>query len=371
MKKILYTLSFLFLFAGISSAQTYTFECVCENVSGSRCDICNQVTQSRFFCGLLVKKNGVPHKWIDSPYIIKWNGNTAVIQEIIPAAETISIAMSGTEYTVLDSFKNAIICPCIAPEIDIAVDTPIIGNGTPGNPLTIGQFGADTNDVLIWNGHHWYPGQINFTGINTADLPYYLNDEDAMADGLSVGDTYLLDCGNTLGMPAGVYKVVKICGFDCMVALKYFIDDESAFAAGIPQKAQYCVDEANPYGIQNGFVKLVVRDSIYTSGTLACDTTLTYHDNDIDALGDGKSLGNLYAMSSTNTYGAPTGMERAVSQPSSTMADTPTCCSLESNLPFYTNDTTAVGGGLSAGSWYYLASGNTYGYPYSTKKQVQ
>ena len=348
----------------------YTFECVCENVTGSRCDICNSVTQSRFFCGLLVKKNGNPHKWIDSPYIIKWNGNTAVIQEIIPAAESISIAMSGTEYTVLDSFKNAIICPCIAPEISIEVDTPIIGNGTPGNPLTIGQFGADTNDVLIWNGHHWYPGQINFTGINN-NLPWYLNDIDAMADGLVPGDTYLLDCGNTLGMPAGVYKVVKICGFDCAIALRYFVDDEAAFLGGIPQKGQYLLDESNPYGIQNGFVKLLVRDSIYTTGGLACSTAETYHDNDIDAIGEGKEIGDLYAMSSTNTYGAPTGCERAVSQISSTSADAPNCCSLEDNLKFFTNDTAATGGGLSTGSWYYLASGNTYGYPYSTKKQVQ
>ena len=318
-----------------------------------------------------MKKNGAPHKWIDSPYIIKWNGNTAVIQEIIPASETISIAMSGTEYTVLDSFKNAIICPCIAPEIDIAVDTPIIGNGTPRNPLTIGQFGADTNDVLIWNGHHWYPGQINFGNINTNELPYYLDDSDAIANGLSIGDTYLLECSNTYNLPAGLYKVVKICGYDCAAALRYFLDDEVAFSGGIPKGGQYCVDEANPYGIQNGFVKLVVLDSLYTTGTLSCDTTLQYYNNDAAAIVAGKSIGDLYAMSAVNTYGAPTGMERAVSQPSSTLANAPNCCSTNSNLPFYQNDTTAIAGGLVAGDWYHLSPDNTYGYPYSTKKQIQ
>lgn len=349
-------------------AQTFTFECVCDNISGANCDICNTVTQSRFFCGLIVKRNGVPVKWIDSPYIIKWNGTTAHIQEIIPAAESISISMIGTAFTSLDSFKLALMCPCIAnPSV---VDTPIIGNGSPGSPITIGQFGADTSDVLIWNGKHWYPGKVGF-GSLLVDLPYYLNDQHAISDGLVVGDPYLLDCGNTLGMPSGVFKVVKICGYECGIALKYFRDDWAAIAGGVPIGQQYLIDESNPYGVQNGFVKLVALDSIFTNDTLVCEIEVDYYINDLAALVDGKEIGDLYATSAANTYGAPAGMERAVSLFSSTMADVPNCCSLDATLPFYANDTVATGDGLSSGNWYYLSQSNTYGYPYSTKKQVQ
>lgn len=368
MKRALTAILFAFLLPAISAAQTFTFECVCENVSGARCDICNTVTQSRFFCGLLVKRNGVPHKWIDSPYIVKWNGTTAHIQEIIPAAEQIQISLLGTQWTELDSFKNAIMCPCIVDAV--AVDTPIIGDGSPGNPITIGQFGADTSDVLIWNGHHWYPGKVKLSS-TVVDLPYFLNDQDAIAGGLMPGDPYLMECGNTLGLPAGVYKVVKLCGYDCGIALKYFVDDEAAFASGVPIGQQYLLDESNPYGIQNGFLKMVALDSVFTSGTLVCSQELDYYVNDIAALGDGKEVGDLYATSAANTYGSPAGMERAVSLLTSTMADAPNCCSLDETLPFYTNDTTATGDGLTAGRWYYLSQSNTYGYPYATKKQVQ
>lgn len=292
---------------------------------------------------------------------------------MIPNPDKIIIARFQTPFATIQGFADSTNCVCNfgGGMATVEVDTPIVGDGSAGNPIKIGQFGADTNDVLVWNGRHWYPGKVKFGKIDTGDLPYYINDEAAMAGGLSVGDTYLLDCGNTLGMPSGVYKVVKICGFDCFVALKYFVDDEAAFAAGIPQKSQYCVDESNPYGVQNGFVKLVVRDSVYLTGGLSCSAVRDYYVNDIDALGDGKEIGDLYATSSANTYGSPAGMERAVSQISSTMADSPSCCSLEDNLPFFSNDGTAVTGGLSAGSWYYLSQSNTYGYPYSTKKQIQ
>jgi len=353
-----------------AKAQTYTFECVCENVSGSRCDICNSVTQSRFFCGLLVKKNGAPHKWIDSPYIIKWNGNTAVIQEIIPAAETISIAMSGTEYTVLDSFKNAIICPCLPLDsLNIVVDTPIIGNGSPGNPLTIGQFGADTTKYLNWNGHHWYPASIDFTDIQN-NLPYYLGDAEAIANGLMPGDAYLLKCDNDYSLPAGIFKVVKGCAFDCGGPITYYINDAIAFANGVPFGHDFSVSDDNVYGILYGFIKAVASDTL-TNDTLSCTTVLPFHINDADALMGSLSFGDLYNMSQANTYGAPWGTHRALSLLSgAAFADPPICCDLNATLPYFPNDTAAISGGLAAGRYYYLSSDNTYGYPYGTKKVI-
>ena len=67
MKKIL-LLSFFTFVASFSHAQTFTFECYCGDLSGARCDICTGQTQTRFFCGLLVKKSGTVVKWINAPY---------------------------------------------------------------------------------------------------------------------------------------------------------------------------------------------------------------------------------------------------------------------------------------------------------------
>lgn len=114
MIRTLKTLLFLvFVCLGYTAnAQTFTFECKCENLVPPDCDICNTSVQSRFFCGLLIRKNGTAFKWIDAPYIVKWQGETAVIQEIIPSSETITIGRYGTEYGTLDSFKLALNCQC-------------------------------------------------------------------------------------------------------------------------------------------------------------------------------------------------------------------------------------------------------------------
>lgn len=366
-KKLLLALFFLAATI-VANAQTYTFECVCENVTGSRCDICNSVTQSRFFCGLLVKKNGTPHKWIDSPYIIKWNGTTAVITEIIPAAESISISMFGTPYTVLDSFKNAIICPCVATNIDVAVDTPIIGNGTPGDPITIGQFGADTTMFLKWNGHHWYPATIKLSDLNV-NLPYYLGDAEAIANGLMPGDAYLLKCDNDYALPAGIFKVVKACAFDCNGLILYFPNDATAFANGIPVGRDYALSGTNIFGVLYGFIKSVASDTL-SNDSLVCSTVLPFHINDVDALSSSLSFGDLYNMAQANTYGAPWGQHRALSAIGSTSADAPICCDDNSTIKYFINDTDAVAGGLSPGNYYYLAAANTYGYPYGSKKVI-
>jgi len=312
--KCFYLVCVFALFCALSAqGQVYTFKCLTDadtkDILPDSCEGCAiWEIESRSFNGLLIYEDAVPWRWIEMPYTLKVRGDTIDIwehtsppsrlgkNEFFPDRE--SITLGQTPFVTMAEFLDSAWCP----------------------------LGAGLGQTQIKN-----------------DLPKYLNDIDAMADGLIPGDTYLLDCGNTLGMPAGVYKVVTLCGYSCLVALKYFADDEAAFLAGIPQKGQYLVDETNPYGIQNGFLKLVVRDSIYASGGLSCDTVLTYHDNDIDAIVDGKMLGDLYGMSATNTYGAPTGCERAVSNINSTEADTPNCCSLIDNLPFFSNDASAMG----------------------------
>jgi len=114
MKKIL-LFAFFALLASFTDAQTFTFECYCGDLSGVRCDICTGQTQTRFFCGLLVKKSGTVVKWIDAPYLIQWQGNNAIIKEIIPNPESITINLSGTSFANLAAFKAALECPCNVP----------------------------------------------------------------------------------------------------------------------------------------------------------------------------------------------------------------------------------------------------------------
>jgi len=102
----------LFGFESKAQSGVFTFECVCANITAPNCDICNTTIQSRYFSGLYIKKAGVGFRWIDAPYIVKWQGNNAVIQEIIPNAEVITINLLGTAFGTLDSFKMAIDCRC-------------------------------------------------------------------------------------------------------------------------------------------------------------------------------------------------------------------------------------------------------------------
>lgn len=249
------------------------------------------------------------------------------------------------------------------------VDTPIIGNGSPGNPLTIGQFGADTTKYLNWNGHHWYPAGIDFTDIKI-NLPYYLGDNEAIANGLMVGDPYLLKCDNDYSLPAGIFKVVKGCAFDCGGAIMYYPNDATAFANGIPFGHDYALSGTNIFGVLYGFIKAVASDTL-SNDTLVCSTVLPFYPNDASALMGSLAIGDLYNMSQPNTYGAPWGTHRALSLAlCATSADPPICCAIDATLPYFTNDTTAVAGGLSPGNYYYLAQANTYGYPFGTKKVI-
>ena len=365
----------LFLSAFVAKGQTptFTFRCVCDYLTAAdtNCDICNTTTQSRFFKGLLIYKNGVAHKWIEQPYTIIQNFDALTFRELIPGAEQIRIELLGTAFDSIQQFRDSVICPCsggIGATIDINVDTPIIGNGTVGNPITIGQFGADTTMFLHWNGAYWYPSRVKQTWIEN-DLPYFLNDDDAITGGLPPGKTYLLAQGNTLAMPVGMYKVVIGCGFDCANPIRFFSSDASATANGIPAGREYATTSGNIYGILYGFVRAVYAE--LDNDTLLCNTVLPDYIDDPDAIANALVIGDHYTVTSANPYGAPAGVERVVSDATTTAGDAPVCCEENATLPYYDNDTDAIAGGLSAGYYYYLTTANPYGWPRSTKKKIQ
>lgn len=361
-------------FSAIAEGQTFTFECVCAHLSGDTCDICptNPALDSRSFHGLLIRRNGTPYRWIDEPYTIKAFKNESIeFIEMIPNPDKVTIARFQTPFATMAGFIDSTTCFCgLGGAMDtVVVDTPIIGSGTTGNPLTIGQFGADTTMFLNWNGHHWYPANITFTDV-LLNLPYFTGDSAAISAGLMAGDAYLLECNNDYSLPAGIFKVVKICGFDCTFTLKFYPSDAVAYANGIPIGREYATSQSNIFGILWGFIKTVPSDTL-TNDSLVCNTTLPDYANDAGALIGGLNIGDLYNMTPANTYGAPAGMNRAVSTPGTTTADPPVCCDEDATLPYYPNDTAATTGGLASGNYYYLSSANTYGYPYGSKKRIQ
>ena len=77
MKKFFSLLVFFSVLAYWTKAQTptFTFECFCGYLmpADTNCDICNSTTQSRYFKGLLIRKNGTAFKWIEEPYTIIQN----------------------------------------------------------------------------------------------------------------------------------------------------------------------------------------------------------------------------------------------------------------------------------------------------------
>lgn len=102
-------------FCGESAkSQTFTFECICDYLTAAdaNCDICNSTIQSRLFKGLYIKKNGVKYKWIDEPYVVKIQGQSAVFTELIPNGETITISLNGTGFADMEEYKDSIQCPC-------------------------------------------------------------------------------------------------------------------------------------------------------------------------------------------------------------------------------------------------------------------
>lgn len=382
-----FTLGLLILLCSLfAKGQTYTFKCVTDpatkDMLPDSCEGCAVwEIQSRSFNGLLIYENLVPWRWIEAPYTLKVRGDTIDIWEhtsppsrlgrnmFFPDRE--SITLGQTTFATMPEFLDSAWCPFgagLATSATVVVDTPIIGDGTPGAPITIGQFGADTTMYLKWNGHHWYPAQIKITDL-AVDLPYYFGDNEAMANGLMQGDAYLLKCDNDYGLPAGIFKVVKSCAFDCDGQILFFPNDAVAIANGIPIGREYALSGTNIFGILYGFIKAVASDTL-TNDTLVCSAVLPFYENDVSALIGGLAFGDLYNMAQANTYGAPWGQHRALSTILTTSADAPVCCEADATLPYFINDTAAVSGGLSSGNYYYLAAANTYGYPYGAKKVI-
>lgn len=175
MKKILLTALLALFFLSSCRAQTvFTFECFCGylTVADGNCDVCGPTLQSRMFTGIIIRRNGVPHKWIETPYTVRFNGQVARFQELVyPNPEIINIDRSQTPYGTLDSFKMAIQCPCV---------------------------GGGGRDTIV----------IDSSGAVCAALYFFANDTAAIASATTDQyDYYLTAPENYYGLPAGLVKL--------------------------------------------------------------------------------------------------------------------------------------------------------------------
>lgn len=116
MNKVVVVIFILVGFAPVLTAQTYTFECFCGYLTpaDANCDVCNTTTQSRYFKGLLIRKNGTPFKWIEQPYTVLQNFDALTFKELVPMPEQIRIELSGTAYSTIAGFRDSTMCPCEA-----------------------------------------------------------------------------------------------------------------------------------------------------------------------------------------------------------------------------------------------------------------
>lgn len=377
MKKSVLCFFFFLSFFAIGKAQTFTFECVCDHVSNDTCDICPIVPGliSRSFHGLLIRRNGTPYRWIDEPYTVKrYSNETIEFAELLPNPDKIIIARFQTQFTTMQGFADSTNCVCSSGGggggmSTVIVDTPMVGNGSIGSPVTIGQFGADTTMFLKWNGSYWYPAKIKLSNA-VFNLPYYSGDAAAMTAGLSPGDAYLLECENDYSLPGGMFKVVKICGFDCSFIIRFYVDDAAAQLGGVFPGREYALTQANEYGLLYGFLKSVATDTL-TTGTYVCSTNKPHYNNDAAAVVGGLAIGDIYNMTAANTYGTAYGMQRILSTTSTTEGPPAVCCDAEETLPYYVNDSAAIAGGLATNDYYFLSQTNTLGFPWGTKKRIQ
>ena len=176
MKRLLFALLVL-CFAKEVKAQVFTFECVCDYLTAadSNCDICSASIQSRLFKGILIRKSGVPYKWIDQPYIVQFQGNNATFRELIPNGETVTITLAGTPYGSIAEYQDSIKCPCAegtgsvfvaGPGIVISGDTiSAVDTSATNEAWTIDADDADT-ELIIAQTVKFQGGGINVTDYN-------------------------------------------------------------------------------------------------------------------------------------------------------------------------------------------------------------
>ena len=250
-------------FSVVAEGQTFTFECVCAQLTGDTCDICptNPALASRSFNGLLIRRNGTPYKWIDEPYTIKrFNNESIQFLEMIPNPDQVTIALFQTPFSTMNGYVDSTNCVCNDNGGAAISDTLFfVDDGATIYPITPG-------DTLV------FPDSLSGAGCPCCDsLIYWPSDTIAHnVGGLNQGDYYVSSQTNIYGLPWGIVKLLS---------------EPTTFSGALPPG---CIANVSP------------------------PATLAYYISDSVAVLSGLLVGDYYLSSSTNIYGLPTGVLKRI-----------------------------------------------------------
>lgn len=240
MQKFFFISCFVFVaFAGFSQTPTFTFECFCGTLTAAdtTCDICNTSTQSRYFKGLLIRKNGVAFRWIEEPYTVIQNFNALTFRELIPNAEQIRIELSGTQWTTIEGFRDSVQCPCAGGGSVTLVPGPgvnIYGDTIAVIPQQIDTFdivGGDTLRLSLTRDSVPFHFVILPSGVDTSGYNYSFEID---GDSLCVTDgagTFCVDVSQFLdNTDTSGYNLAMYISSDTL----YLTDGDGTLSAVLP-----------------------------------------------------------------------------------------------------------------------------------------
>ncbi len=124
---------------------------------------------------------GIAQQGATNGQVLRWNGTTWIPGTITvgaaltgngTAATPLNLAQQGAVMNQILQWNGAAWVPANLPPAGgdnwgtqvAKVGNALIGDGTNGAPLNIGQQGANTGEVLKWNGAEWQPGADNSGG---------------------------------------------------------------------------------------------------------------------------------------------------------------------------------------------------------------
>jgi hypothetical protein len=151
-------------------------------------------------------------------------------------------------------------------------------------------------------------------------LMVYDSDLNATLQNVPEGREYILSKENIYGVLFGYVKSVATDRLDndtlvCSTSLLYFASDSAALANGLNVGDKYLLDIANMYGAPKGCERVLLNHGIGTASSSECcqaDATLPYFKNNAHAISVGLITGNQYYLSDDNTVGMPYGTKTTV-----------------------------------------------------------
>ena len=281
MRLIFLTLIFAALCVN-AQAQTYTFHCIGEYISGANCPECTGTTTSRLFNGLAIRKSGAYFKNIDCPFIVKVQGSNLVFQEILyPNPETVTINLLATGYANITEFRDSVACPCAMQ------DTSATGGGGGGTTETFTNSSDATSHTVTLTPGTTSLQLVEGTGIGIATTGSAANGIATLTNTLP--DQVVSITGGGINVVTGTYPNFTVTGTE----VDGSVTNEGILGvdAGGANTSVVTSNTSGATGVTvSGSNTILVTESTSSNGgtiTLQGDTSLLATVNDINAARNG------------------------------------------------------------------------------------